>query len=138
IPNPYGKYWRASVVELLPDPLSPLFASLGLTTWSRATEGLLKDIGMTGLMSDDLLITINGYAYYGMIFKPLQTIKFVLIFPYFFVIFIPFLRSAQTRWREAHSRYAEVVSRWQTMDLATTSAADLLNGAREITAEAAR
>ena len=138
IPNPHGKYWRASVVELLPDPLSPLFASLGLTAWSRATMALMKDIGMAPMLSEEMLTTINGYAYYGMSFRPLQTIQLVLSMPRFMTLFLPFLRTAQTRWQLARSRYAEFVNRWQAQDLASTLAEDLLNGVREITDEAAQ
>jgi pyruvate,water dikinase len=138
LPNPKGKYWRASVVELLPDPLSPLFASLGLPAWSRAMETFMRSLGMAGMMSDLLLTSINGYAYYGMSLTPVQTTKLVLAMPRFLVAFIPLLRTVRARWQEARSRYAEVVNHWQVMDLATTSAADLLNGARDITAEAAQ
>ena len=28
VPIPKGTYWRASIVEQMPDPLSPLFADL--------------------------------------------------------------------------------------------------------------
>jgi pyruvate,water dikinase len=138
LPNPKGKYWRASVVELLPDPLSPLFASLGLPAWSRNTEALMKDVGMGNLSSGDLLITMNGYAYYGMDLTPVQMTKMALAMPRFMVILMPWLRTARTRWQEARSKYAEVVNRWQTMDLATTSAEDLLSGACEIADQAAQ
>src|SRR5436853_4770150 len=81
LPNPKGKYWRASVVELLPDPLSPLFASLGLPAWSGAMETFMEDLGMAGTLSVLLLTSINGYAYYGMVLTPLETTKFVLSMP---------------------------------------------------------
>lgn len=138
LPDPRGKYFRASVIELLPDPLSPLFASLGLPTWSRVTETLLKDLRIPGLVPGQMLITINGYGYYGMSFTPIETIKFIFAIPRLMVAFIPFLRTAQPRWQEARSRYAEIVNHWQMLDLASTSATDLLNGARAITTEAAQ
>jgi pyruvate,water dikinase len=137
LPNPKGKYYRASVVELLPDPLSPLFATLGLPAWSTSTQTFMVSLG-AGMMSDLLLVTINGYAYYGMSLTPVQTIKFVFGMPRFIFAVIPLLRSTRARWQEAHSRYAEVVNRWQEMNPATMSAADMLNGARDITAEAAQ
>src|SRR5437879_4764483 len=58
LPNPKGHYMRASVIELLPDPLSPLFATLGLPAWSRATAALVNNIGMAGVLPDPLLIII--------------------------------------------------------------------------------
>ena len=36
LPDPNGRYMRASVIELLPDPLSPLFATLGSPAWYQA------------------------------------------------------------------------------------------------------
>ena len=49
LPNPKGLYYRTSVIELLPDPLSPLFATLGLPAWARATVEVLGSAGLTGL-----------------------------------------------------------------------------------------
>ena len=34
LPRPGGRYAWGSVTELLPDPLSPLFATLGLESWN--------------------------------------------------------------------------------------------------------
>src|SRR5579864_3941770 len=34
VPRPQGRYGRSSVIELLPEPLSPLFASLALPYWN--------------------------------------------------------------------------------------------------------
>ncbi|MGH2459593.1 MAG: PEP/pyruvate-binding domain-containing protein [Chloroflexota bacterium] len=44
VPNPKGHYMRGSVLELLPDPLSPLFATLGLPAWNRAMATLMGDV----------------------------------------------------------------------------------------------
>jgi len=137
LPNPKGRYVRASVLELLPDPLSPLFATLGLPVWSRATVELVRSIGIA--WPDEALITINGYGYYDYTLTPAQTAKMVLALPRIMAIeFPPLLRTSQSRWQEARSRYAELVKRWQTTDLASASAEYLLNGARDITAEAAQ
>ena len=90
------------------------------------------------MFPDELLITINGYGYYDMSLTPVQTAKLMLAMPRIIAIFLPLLRTSEQRWQKSRSRYAEVVNRWQTTDLATTSAADLLNGACAITAEAAQ
>jgi phosphohistidine swiveling domain-containing protein len=139
LPNPKGHYMRSSVFELLPDPLSPLFATLGLPAWTRTMDAFLKDGGLAGTMPDEVLVTINGYGYYDLSLTPAQTAKMVLVLPRVMIVEFPrLMRSAQSRWQEAHSRYAALVNRWQTMDLASTSATDLLNGVREITAESAQ
>src|SRR6266516_1932499 len=49
LPRPKGRYIRASVIELLPDPLSPLFATLGLPAWASAMGTLAEDMGMSGM-----------------------------------------------------------------------------------------
>lgn len=136
LPNPKGRYMRGSVLELLPDPLSPLFATLGLPAWNRAMAGLMKRVGLA--LSDEMLTTINGYGYYELTLEPAQTAK--LLFAMLRVLPVEYprlLRTSRSRWQEARVRYAAVVDRWQTIDPASTSAEHLLDGARGITAEAA-
>ena len=137
LPNPKGHYYRASVIELLPDPLSPLFATLGLPAWARATVGIFGSLGLANVFPDDILITINGYGYYSMSLTPVQTARMTLAVPQILAAFLPLLRTSEQRWQKARSRYAGVVDYWQTRDLATTSAINLLGGAHAITDEAA-
>ena len=137
LPRPKGRYMRASVMELLPDPLSPLFATLGLPAWARASVTVAEDAGLVGIVSDDILTTINGYGYYDYGFTPAQTAKSILSMPRFVGAAARLLRTSRTRWQEARSRYAAVVDYWQTRDLATTSGTNLLGGIGAITAEAA-
>jgi pyruvate,water dikinase len=138
LPNPNGRYMRSSVFELLPDPLSPLFATLGLPEWDKAMMALAEGFGLGG-MFDGMLTTVNGYGYYDVSFTPAQTTQLALSMPRFLVSLMPrLMRTARQRWQEARASYAAVVDRWQAADLATTSAVDLLNGAHEITVEAAR
>ena len=138
LPRPKGRYIRASVIELLPDPLSPLFATLGLPAWASAMGTLAEDMGMSGMVSDDMLTTINGYGYYDFGLTPTQNAKFILRMPRLVGAAARLLRTSRTRWQGARSRYAAVVDYWQTRDLATTSATNLLGGARAITDEAAQ
>jgi phosphohistidine swiveling domain-containing protein len=138
LPNPKGHYYRSSVFELLPDPISPLFATLGLPAWGRAMNELMKSAGIADVFPMSMPI-INGYGYYGLAWTAAQTVKAALVTPYIFGVKLPgLLRSAQARWQEERSRYAELVKRWQTKDLASTSAEELLNGVRVITDEAAQ
>ena len=137
LPNPKGHYYRASVIELLPDPLSPLFATLGLPAWARATVGIFGSLGLANVFPDEILITINGYGYYSMSLTPVQTARMTLAVPRILVAFLPLLRTSEQRWQKSRSRYAAVVNYWQARDLATTSATNLLGGAHAITDEAA-
>ena len=61
-----GLYFRASIVEQLPDPLSPLFADLIDGSVTRSLTALMaRAIGREVLRDGDIgLPTVNGYAYY--------------------------------------------------------------------------
>jgi len=137
--DPRKKYARASVFELLPDPLSPLFATLGLPAFSRSTMLLLQQMGMGDIFSNEMLTTVNGYGYYDITFTPAQAAKLVLVIPPLYFGALPgLLRTSRARWQEARTRYAKVVAEWQATDLAAARARVLLSGARDITSEAAR
>lgn len=62
----HGWYFRASIVEQLPDPLSPLFADLVDGSVARALGALWRTVFGDGALKDGELglPTVNGYAYY--------------------------------------------------------------------------
>lgn len=66
LPYPNGMYFRASIVEQLPDPLSPLFADLIDGAVVRSLNALLgQAFGKNAVRPGDVsLPTVNGYAYY--------------------------------------------------------------------------
>ena len=135
VPRPKGSYWRASVIELLPDPLSPLFATLGLPAWNTAMHSLAKPIGFEDLDSAELfpqqmLLTINDYAYYDYGLTAKQSARLLLLMPRLIKTLLP---TAQKRWaEEARPRYRAAVEAWAGRDLHATSARQLLEGASEI------
>lgn len=138
VPQLKGSYMRGSVLELLPDPLSPLFETLGLPAWSRNTVRFFNYAGMGGIFSDDAFVTVNDYGYYNVSLTPAQTAKLLLILPRILILkYPPLMRSARARWQEAHIGYKKLVDEWQATDLAATSALELLAGVRLITNEAA-
>ncbi len=137
LPRPKGSYGRASVIELLPDPLSPLFATLGLPAWNDAMHGMAAPIGLdlADLFPEQFLLTINDYAYYDFGFSAAQSMRFLLLMPRLIGRLLP---TAQKRWaEEARPRYANVVGAWAARDLNVTPATELLEGAREIVRMAA-
>jgi len=127
LPKPKGKYIRASVIELLPDPLSPLFATLGLPAWNRAMNRFALAEGI-GKFSDDMLTTMNGYAFYDLNYRT------ALMKPKVLTTVAPRLMyTAQQRWEQkARPAYKAVVERWEAVKLSRKSAAELLVGTREI------
>jgi pyruvate,water dikinase len=136
LPQPKGRYVRSSVIELLPDPLSPLFATLALPLWSAAMRGLMQSVGLARALSDPILVTINDYAYYD--FSRFGAWPVVLALPRLIPRAIDWMRRAQARWAdEARPRYGAVVDAWAARDLGTAPTVQLLEGARAITQAAA-
>ena len=137
-PNAKGHYARSSVIELLPDPLSPLFATLGVAAWNRAMNAFARKWGVSSLISPEMLMTINGYAYYDVTYPPLQNVQMLLVLPRLVPLMRGILRTAQQRWeQEGRPRYVAVIKRWQEVDVQAEVAVQLVNGVREITSAAA-
>ncbi|MFB8275075.1 PEP-utilizing enzyme, partial [Nocardia colli] len=135
LPAPKGKYMRASVMELLPEPLSPLFATLGLPAFAEATKERYREIGLPYF--DDPLVVINGYGYYDITYTPGMLARMMVAQPRFLAVTLPrALRASPQRWRAAHARYAKVTADQQGSYGA--SATELLDGAKAIVDEAAR
>ncbi|HEY4385354.1 MAG TPA: PEP/pyruvate-binding domain-containing protein, partial [Ktedonobacteraceae bacterium] len=136
LPKSKGKYTRNSVIELLPDPLTPLYETLGLPAVARATKMVMKDVGIANVFSGDALITINDYAYYDVGFTPAESARLMLSLPRIFALFPRLLGTSKQRWEAARAQYAELARRWQATDLSASSAAELLNGVLAIAEEA--
>ncbi|HEU4545322.1 MAG TPA: PEP-utilizing enzyme, partial [Microlunatus sp.] len=66
VPVDHSAYFRASIVEQLPDPLTPLFADVIDDAVTRSITALMNQIlGREAVRPGDVgLPTINGYAYY--------------------------------------------------------------------------
>jgi pyruvate,water dikinase len=64
LPNPKGVYMRASVVDLTPEPLSPLFVSLGIPALKKQMYSLGTRLTRSRpVLPDDYYTSINNYAY---------------------------------------------------------------------------
>ena len=140
LPRAKGSYWRSSVIELLPEPLSPLFATLGLPMWNEASRDLFQSLGSGDLCPEQLLLTINDYAYYDFNFRfsVSKVARWLLAVPRLMRRGFALIRRARTRWEdEARPRYAAVVAEWAARDPMAIPAAQLLAAAREIAKAAA-
>jgi len=134
VPDRKALYARASIVEQLPDPLSPLFADLVDSSVTRSLQGLLREF-----LGDDILRegevglpTVNGYAYYRyswsagarLMLRTPAAIKFITSAG---------PKSPPTRWRElSHPRYARIVGGWATRPVQLLTDAELLDGVVEL------
>lgn len=137
LPRAQGRYGRSSVIELLPEPLSPLFASLALPFWNESMHALTQTLGFgAGVLTE--LVTINDYAYYDFGLSARQLVRAVLGLLGLIPRAVPLLRSAQARWAgEGRPRYAAVAGKWAALDLRAAPAKRLLEGASQIVKSAA-
>ena len=134
VPETGGMYARASIVEQMPDPLSPLFADLIKGSVVRSLAKIFNEVfGADVLREDDLgFPTVNGYAYYFYRLAPMWRIlpKSPSVFR---VLVGSGERSGQRRWREyARPCYATTVEEWEAKPPEDLAATKLLAGVREL------
>ncbi len=139
MPDPKGKYMRGSIVDLMPDPLTPLYASLFLPAVSEAIGPVLNElIGSRGAPQDFLsnyVVTINDYVYMSGSFTGKELwwmlVRLIPAMP-------RLLKNAAPHYQEvARPRYAEAVAQWAAPP-EERSAAALLDGAQALTEAMAR
>lgn len=133
VPDPSGQYMRTSIVDFMPDPLTPLFATMGVPEINRGMQRTMAEtIGGSAPLLDNYMTTVNDYAYMYMNlgFRDWLWIVFRMLPA------VPrLLRNADRHWREvARPRYAETVSRWRDKSPDALSATELLDGASALTA----
>src|SRR5215204_6113050 len=134
VPDPKGFYVRASIVEQMPDPLSPLFADLAYGSVPRSLDKLIEELmGSDTLREGELAFpTINGYAYYYYKMAAILriSVKALAVLP---SLYGSGKTSGVKRWREySHPRYATIVKEWETKPPEDLPAVGLLAGAREL------
>jgi len=132
LPNPKGQYMRGSIVDMMSDPLSPLFATLGLPAIARVgIKEVMRPLTRSEPdLPDDYILTINDYAYIGVAFTPHQwwwiLTKLLLAFP-------RIIREGLPLWRdEIRPRYVASVGRWQARSVDALSTAELWAGIQEV------
>ncbi|HQY99088.1 MAG TPA: PEP/pyruvate-binding domain-containing protein [Propionicimonas sp.] len=120
-----GLYFRASITEQLPEPLSPLFADLMATAVPAGLNRMLAELS-PGERYEIGFPTINGYAFYrytmaamgGMLKQSPELLRMVTA-----------AGGAQIeeRWRDRLAHYTQRVAELGGADLAALPAADLLS-----------
>src|SRR5829696_8716181 len=133
VPDPKAMYARASIVEQMPDPLSPLFADLIEGAVVRSLHKLMSDLHGTQILREDDIgfPTINGYAYYY--YKLAAMWRLLVMCPAAFRVLGSGKGGGVTRWREySHPRYEKTVKRWEAKPLDDVPVTTLLGGAREL------
>ena len=131
---PKGAYaaMRNNIVELMADPLSPLFATLGLgavnTSMTRLLEQSLK---MRGVMPASPIISVNHYAYYNGSLSLGGIGRVLLGSPR---ILRAMFTGAVERWTaDGRPRYTAIVEGWKSKDLRRLSSVELIESAEGLT-----
>ena len=134
-PNPKAMYARGSLAEHLPNPVSPLFGTLGIHQVNLATDVLGREfLGADG-SAEYQYRTLNGYMYMGFVFGPKQMWTFAKAG---FSQLDMMLGKSTQRWRQARVSLMEVVARWEAKSIEALLPTELLNGVREVLMEAGR
>ncbi len=127
-------YVRASIVEQLPDPLTPLFADMVDGSVTRSLQALFTELTGEGVVreTDVDLPTVNGYAYYR--YSRAGMARLMLHSGGAFKLLLtPGDHGLQARWRNyAHPRYQAAVDRWSDRSVDQLSPAELVAGVAEL------
>ena len=137
-PLPKTRWSRGSVADLLPDPLSPLFATLGLRVYGEAFDAGMSEMfdieGAGSLYGPAYALTINGYAYVSLNVSPRL---FLVILPRIGRVFRIF-GQARARWEIERDAYRAVVERAESLQVPSASATELVDAAETVWRAAAR
>jgi phosphohistidine swiveling domain-containing protein len=131
--DPKATYMRGSIADFMPDPLTPLFASVGVPAINAAMGRTMDELigGSPPPLLEGYLTTIHDYAYLSISLKARDwgwiLLRMVPALP-------RLLRNGVRHWDEvARPRYAETVARWQERPVDSLTSAELLDGAQELT-----
>lgn len=134
VPYPNGLYFRASIVEQLPDPLTPLFADLVDGSVAKSLQALIAEaLGKNVIRDGDVgLPTVNGYAYYYYRSSGMWRMMGKLLTA------VGALARGKAHmgiagWREfSHPRYEQAIKDWQAKPAAELTGEELLAGAQAL------
>ncbi|MGC9347750.1 MAG: PEP/pyruvate-binding domain-containing protein [Anaerolineae bacterium] len=133
MPDPDGKYMRGSIIDFMPDPLSPLFESMALPAISEGMRLMLDEMigGQLPGFFESYLVTINDYAYMSADFKA-PDLWWILVR---MAPAIPrLMKNAANHWEEvAHPRYREAVAEWEDRAPRKMKPRELVGGASALT-----
>ncbi|WP_457948734.1 PEP/pyruvate-binding domain-containing protein [Pseudarthrobacter sp. alpha12b] len=134
VPYPKGLYFRASIVEQMPEPLSPLFADLVDGSVSRSLSALMNQaLGPGSLREGDVRFpTINGYAYYYYRTWPMLRMTGRTV-PALGALFGGKAHMGIAGWRNySHPHYERIIKDWSAKPPTELSGGQLLAGVQAL------
>lgn len=133
---PKGAYMamRVNIIELMAQPLSPLFETMGLEVINTSMQAMLTGFLGPGIMPESPIIQVNHYAYYNGSIKPTKIARLLFDSP---GIARRMFTAPVERWTEqGRPAYQAVVNQWKRSPWRELSSTEILRAAREL-AEAA-
>jgi pyruvate,water dikinase len=132
LPNGAYAAMRNNIVELMADPLTPLFKTMGLRAVNSSMNGIMTEyLGDIDVLPEEPIITVNEYAYYNGSIKFAPVLKIVLHTRW---IMKRMFTGAVERWtEEGRPRYVAIVERWANEDPRQLPATEILGAVRELT-----
>ena len=127
-PNPKGMYARGSLCEHLPNPVSPLFGTLGIRMVNLPT----KEIGEMALGvggGDYQYRIINGYVYLGMV---LSWREWLAMSKASTTLMRSMFKISHEHWQAGRTELIAAIAAQDAKDVAALSPTALLDSAREL------
>ena len=129
-PNPKALLTRMSFAEFVPDPVSPLFATLGVPIARDASLALMGEFMGRDDPNTYIFSVVNDYIYIGMVLD--LKMVWAMLVQLMGGVVQKMLKTSQARWTAEREKYRAVVEKWQKKELAAFSPAELLTAAKEI------
>lgn len=129
---PKGAYMamRVNVIELMEEPLSPLFETLGLEVINTSMQKMMADFLGPGIMPERPIIQVNHYAYYNGSLKPASIAR--VLFDSVGIAKRMFTAPIERWTAQGRPAYLAVVEKWKTCDWRAHSGTEILHASREL------
>jgi phosphoenolpyruvate synthase/pyruvate phosphate dikinase len=128
LPTPKMILARGSLCEHLPNPVSPLFGTLGLRMVNIPTAEIgVQALGLGG--GDYQYRALNGYVYLGVVFGLKETLGMM---KFAATQMRNMLQKSRKYWQAAREELVAVIAKWDGKNAQSLAPSELLEGAREL------
>ncbi len=129
---PKGAYvaMRVNIIELMAEPLSPLFETLGLEIINASMQDMMANFLGPGIMPERPIIQVNHYAYYNGSLKPGSIVRVLFDSP---GIAKRMFTAPTERWTEqGRPAYLAVLEKWKSSNWRDFSHTEILHASQEL------
>jgi pyruvate,water dikinase len=129
-PYPKAILMRQSFAEFVPNPVSPLFATLAVPIASQASQKMFHEFLPWIDPNSITFSVVNHYVYLGFELNPNSL--WAIFCGVFSGQMQKMLKTSQVRWTTVRAKYHDTVTRWQAENPALLTPTHLLKAATEI------